>query len=213
MPTTRMIDTAPLRLGAPLDSADGTVVFVHGRDQTPVFMAEAVARLALPRLHYVLPEARGNTWYPRSFLAAIEENEPALSASIDALDALLADLGGAAADRIVLGGFSQGACLTAELLVRRPRRLAGAIVWTGGLIGPAGTAWPRRPLLAGTDILVSGSDVDPFVPDWRTQETARHFAACGCKVATRILPGRAHEIADAEIDAARTLLARVLPPR
>jgi dienelactone hydrolase len=112
--------------------------------------------------------------------------------------------------RIVLGGFSQGACLTAETLVRRPRRLGGAIVWTGGLIGPPGTSWPLAPALAGMAVLVTGSDVDPFVPESRGHETARHFAACGCTVETMMLPGRPNEIADAEIAAARARAAAAL---
>ena len=67
--------------------------------------------------------------------------------------------------------------------------------------------------LAGMAVLVTGSDVDPFVPELRGRETARHFAACGCAVETMMLAGRLHEIADAEIAAARALLGRVLPPR
>ena len=204
-----------LRLGPPAETADGVVVLIHGRGQSAGFMQDAALRLGLPRLHYVLPEAPGNTWYPQSFLRPLAENEPALSDSIAALDALLAGVvaEGVAAHRILLGGFSQGACMTAELLVRRPRRLAGAIVWTGGLIGPPGTSWPMAPMLASMAMLVTGSDVDPFVPEARCHETARHFAACGCAGETLVLPGRAHEIADAEIDAARTLLARLIPPR
>lgn len=210
-----MIATPTLRFGPSPDEADGIVVLVHGRGQSAAFMQEAAAQLGMPNLHYVLPEARGNTWYPQGFLRPLDENEPALSDSIAAIDALLADLVAVGGDelRVVLGGFSQGACMTAELLVRRPRRLGGAIVWTGGLIGPPGTSWPTAPALAGMALLVTGSDVDPFVPESRCHETARHFAECGCTVETLILPGRAHEIADPEIAAARALLARALPPR
>lgn len=86
---------APLLLGAPVDSAEGVVVFVHGRGQTPAFIQAAVARLALPRLHYVLPAAPGNTWYPQSFLVLRADNEPALADSIATLDGVVTALAAA----------------------------------------------------------------------------------------------------------------------
>jgi predicted esterase len=60
-----------------------------------------------------------------------------LSALLDSVEA-----SGVVPANIVLAGFSQGACMTAELLARRGHRYRAAIIWTGGLLGAPGTEWP-----------------------------------------------------------------------
>ena len=119
-----------------------------------------------PDVAYLLPGAPGNSWYPQSFMAPFAANEPWLSRSLANQARLIEGViaAGVPPERIVLGGFSQGACLTAETLVRAPRRYGAGIIFTGGLIGPPGTAWPAEPALAGTPVYLSGSEIDPHVP-------------------------------------------------
>jgi phospholipase/carboxylesterase len=52
-----------------------TVVLVHGRTLTPCYMRGLAERLALPGIRYVLPAADGSTWFPKPFLAPVEDNE------------------------------------------------------------------------------------------------------------------------------------------
>lgn len=197
-----------LTLGPPLGEAAAVVVLMHGRAQSPAMMREQAAGLIRPQLHCVLPQAPDNTWYPARFLAPLAENEPFLSASLARIEAIVAGAiaAGVSAERIVLLGFSQGACLAAEFAIRHPRRYGAVIVWTGGLIGPPGTAWPRPAALRGVPVLVTGSDVDEFVPEASVRQTAAHFAAIGAATDLRLYPGRAHIVSPLEVAAAAALV-------
>jgi predicted esterase len=186
-----------------------TVVLAHGRTLTPAYMRALAERIALRDVRYVLPSADGNTWYPQSFLSPIADNEPYLSAAIAHYEAVVAGLlaEGVAPTRLVVGGFSQGACLTAEYLWRHPRRLGGAILWTGGLIGPSAANRPASRVLDGMPAYVTTSETDPFVPPARVRETADWLITSGAVTTARIFAARAHEVSDEEIAAARALLA------
>ena len=199
---------ADLTLGPPLDAARFVALVLHGRGQSPDYMRPAAERLAAGGGHCILPEAADNSWYPLSFLQPLAANEPKLSESLARLSDLLDGLEarGVAPGWTVLAGFSQGACMTAELLARRGRAYRAAFVWTGGLIGPPGTIWAVPRGIAGVPVLASGSDVDEFVPEARVHETARVFADAGAAVEVMIAPGRAHEIAAAELARAVALL-------
>ena len=67
-------------------------------------------------------------------MAEIAKNEPGLSSALRVLESLVAeiDAAGIPRERIVLLGFSQGACLTAEFAVRHASRFGGVIVFSGG---------------------------------------------------------------------------------
>ena len=197
-----------LTLGPPLEAARFVALVLHGRGQSPEYMRPAAELLGAAGAHCILPEAAGNSWYPLSFLQPRAANEPKLTESLARLSDLLDGLeaGGVAPGRTVLAGFSQGACMTAELLARRGRAYRAAFVWTGGLIGPPGSVWAVPRGIAGVPVLASGSDVDEFVPEARVHETARVFADAGAAVEVTIERGRAHEIAAAELARAMALL-------
>jgi predicted esterase len=55
-------------------------------------------------------------------------------------------------------------------------------------------------------VLLTGSDVDEWVPEMRVHETASVLTALGAKVRCRILAGRAHLVSDEEIADARQLI-------
>lgn len=171
-------------------------------------MRNLAERIGLPDLRYLLPVADGNTWYPKSFLAPLADNEPYLTAAIAHYEAIVGNLlaEGTKRSRLVVGGFSQGACLTAEYLCRHPRRLAGAILWTGGLIGPDGSAWPANRGLDGMPAYLTTSETDPFVPPARVRATADWLIASGAVTTARIFASREHLVSDEEIAAARRLL-------
>jgi phospholipase/carboxylesterase len=129
--------------GAPLGTAP-VLIMVHGRGAAPPNILELVPRLGRIGWTYLAPTAAGRTWYPYSFMAAQAQNEPGLSSAIDVLERLLdrVMLAGVRPSQIVLLGFSQGACLTAEFAARHPRRYGGVMVFSGGLMGAPGSINP-----------------------------------------------------------------------
>ena len=196
-----------MREGAPLGTAP-VVIMSHGRGAGPRNILDLLPRLARPGFTYLAPAAAGNTWYPHGFMAAIENNEPGLSSALDVLSGLVDDTiaSGIDASRIVLLGFSQGACLTAEFAARHARRYGGVIVFTGGLIGPAETRRDYAGSFDGTPVFLGCSDVDGHVPRTRVDETAAVMRRMGANVDERISPGMAHIVNDDEIAAAQEIL-------
>lgn len=189
-----------------------TIVLAHGRTLNPAYMDALAERLALPDVRYLFPAADGNSWYPKSLFAPLAENEPNLSAAVAHYEEIVSGLiaGGTPPGNIVVGGFSQGACLTAEFLSRHPRRYGAAVLWTGGLIGLEGTAWQPQPALAGLPVFVSTSKTDPFVPPRRAIETADWLRASGALPELEIFEAREHLVNDEEIDRTRRMLSALL---
>ncbi len=194
--------------GRPLATAQAAMILVHGRGAT----AESILSLAdlLPRadMAYLAPQAAGNTWYPYSFLAPLAHNEPYLSSALARLAALVDETvaAGIPPERLVLAGFSQGACLAAEFVARHARRYGGLLLFCGGLIGPAGTPRDYAGSLAGTPVFLGCSDVDPHIPLARVEETATVLAGLGAVVDKRIYPRLGHTINEDEIAAAAALI-------
>jgi predicted esterase len=155
-----------------------------------------------------------NTWYPQSFLAPIEANEPSLSRAIDTVDSVVHELASSGLDRsrIVLLGFSQGACLTAEYALRHPARYGGLVLLTGGAIGPAGTSWDGPAELAGTPVFAGTSDTDPHVPLERVRDTVDVLARRGATVRLEVYPGMSHTVNDDELSQAAALIRAVAQP-
>jgi len=155
--------------GVPLGQAPAAVVMVHGRNAGPANILDLVPRLARPNLTYLAPAAANRTWYPHSFMAGIASNEPGLSSGLGVLESLLERIqaAGIPRSRIVLLGFSQGACLTAEFAVRHASRFGGVVVFSGGVIGPPGTRWDDAGRFDGTPVFLGCSDQDSHVPESR----------------------------------------------
>ena len=194
--------------GAPLGHASAAVVMIHGRNAGPENILDLVPRLARPSLAYLAPAAAGRTWYPHSFLSALTSNEPALSSALARVAALVARLetGGLPRSRVVLLGFSQGACLAAEFARRHASRFGGVVAFSGGLIGPPGTRWNASGRFDGMPAFFGCSDRDSHVPESRVMESAELFADMGADVTTRIYPGMGHLVNDDEIGWAQGLL-------
>lgn len=205
-------DHAPVRrAGRPLAEAQAALILVHGRGATAESILSLADYLPHPSMAYLAPQAAGNTWYPYSFLMPMEQNEPHLSSALARLASLLGDVerAGIPAERVVLAGFSQGACLASEFVARHAQRYGGLLVFSGGLIGPPGTPRAYEGTLAGTPVFLGCSDVDPHIPLARVNETAEVLARLGAAVDKRIYPRFGHTINQDEIDAAAALVATV----
>ncbi len=197
--------------GLPLEDARAAMILVHGRGAAPPNIMELALALAHPGFAYLAPAAAGNTWYPYSFMADMPTNEPGLSSGLAVLDGLVKRVreAGIPRDRIVLAGFSQGACLMSEYSVRHAARYGAVLAFSGGLIGPPGTTWPYEGDFAGTPVFLGCSDVDPHVPRERIDESAEVFARMGAAVEKRLYPGMGHLINDDEIAFARSIVEDV----
>jgi predicted esterase len=201
--------------GPSVKTADAVLVLLHGRGATAESVLSLYAALNLPTIAAVAPQAAGNTWYPHSFLAPIEANQPFLDSALRRVEAIVGGLiaRGIPSERIALLGFSQGACLTSEYVARQPRRYGGLIALTGGLIGPPGTRRDYEGSLDGMPAFLGSGDPDPHVPFDRVEETAAVFKKMGAEVDLRRYPNMPHTINDDEFSAARSLLARIAARR
>jgi predicted esterase len=190
------------------------MIMVHGRGVGPENILDLVSQLAHPAFAYLAPAAANRTWYPLSFLSDRQKNEPYLSSALGALARVVERVvaGGLPTDRIVLLGFSQGACLASEFALRHPARYGGIIAFSGGLIGPPGTTWPATGRLDGAAAFFGCSDVDAHVPAARVEESAAVYRGMGADVTARIYPGMGHTVIADEIDAARAIMLRVAGP-
>lgn len=201
-----------LSYGAPLDSAQAAVLLLHGRGASAADILSLAAEIDLPDLAYLAPQAKGHTWYPYSFLSPMEMNEPWLSSALNLVDKIVTDLHqqGFPSSRVVIGGFSQGACLASEYIARHARRFAALLGLSGGLIGPPGTPRDYKGSLDGTPVFLGCSDVDPHIPKERVLETASVLEKLGAQVTTRLYAGMGHTVNHDELNHVRTLLKALL---
>jgi phospholipase/carboxylesterase len=201
--------------GADLTKATAAVILLHGRGASAEDIMGLAGEMYDKRIAYLAPQAAGNEWYPSSFMAPIERNEPWLSSALAKVGTLVQQAveAGLSRDHIFLCGFSQGACLSSEFVARNPARYGGLIAFTGGLIGPQGADLHHDGDLGGMPALFSSGDPDPHVPWSRVLESAQQFTAMGAAVKTQRYPGRPHTVFPQEIKSARDLIFGSLQPR
>jgi phospholipase/carboxylesterase len=201
-------DQPILRAGVPLSEASGVIVLLHGRGASAEDILSLGETLGEPQFAYLAPQAANHTWYPNSFLVPRQQNEPYLSSALRKAQATLqlATAAGVPFDRIVISGFSQGACLATEFVATYPLRYGGLIAFTGGLIGPLDADITHKGDLAGTPIFLGSGDPDPHVPWQRVQQSADILKQMGADVTLRRYPGMPHTISPDEIEAARQLV-------
>jgi phospholipase/carboxylesterase len=194
--------------GVPLAEASAAMILVHGRGATAPSILTLAEELDGPGFAYLAPQAPGNTWYPYSFLAPIEQNQPQLDRALATVDSVvrLVEKAGIPAGRIILLGFSQGACLATEYAARHARRYGGLAGLSGGLIGPPGAPRAYDGNLVGTPVFLGCSDVDPHIPLWRVEETSTVLRQLGGAVTTQIYPGMGHTVNQDEIDHVQQLM-------
>jgi predicted esterase len=197
-----------LRAGADLSQAKAAMIMLHGRgaDAADIIgLSEVIGR---PEVIYLAPEAAGHTWYPTSFLAPVERNEPGRTSALGVIAGLIGRLGAAklAPEQIALLGFSQGACLSLEFAARNPRRYGAVFGLSGGLIGETIDPDDYPGSLEGTPAFIGCSDIDPHIPLERVRESAAIMRRLGAEVSEKIYPGMGHTIVEDEIIEVRRIL-------
>ena len=197
------------RAGAPPARAKGVVLLIHGRGASAESILPLADAMAMPDLCYLAPQAEGYSWYPQSFMAPTAANEPYQSRALERIAAIIAEILAAGIDvgKLAVIGFSQGACLTSETVLRNPRAYGFVGILSGGAIGPPGTPRDYQGSLAGARIFLGCSDHDAHIPLARVKETTAVFTRMGAEVTERIYPGSAHGINDDEITFLRAGLA------
>lgn len=226
MPQTHTSE--PLTL-AQAQTPHTVLILCHGRGDTPEGMAPLARAVDREGVAILAPRAstlEGVTqWYPTSFLAPLERNEPHLTDALAAVGraAEHARSLGVTDAQIVLAGFSQGACLAAEYAARNARRWGGVVALSGGLIGTsddpdspqtlrgAGGTYRDKHFaydgdLAGTSVLLACAQNDPHIPLARLERSAEVLRALGGDVDLRAYPGSTHAVVDDEVTYLRELL-------
>jgi predicted esterase len=193
----------------PLAQARAAMILIHGRGADAGSILSLVPELDGQEFAYLAPQAAGGSWYPYRFLEPLERNEPYLSSGLAVIGDLIQKVNqsGIATPRIMLLGFSQGACLTLEFAARNARRYGGVVGLSGGLIGADDTPRDYPGSLDGTPIFLGCSDVDFHVPKARVDETAVVLERLGGKVTKRIYPGLGHTINQDELDFVKAMMS------
>jgi phospholipase/carboxylesterase len=199
--------------GAPLESASAAMIMVHGRGAGPSDILSLAPALDRPQIACIAPAAAGGTWYPFPFISPREKNEPGISSGLGVIESLVADLmkRGFPSHKILLLGFSQGACLSSEFVIRHPRRYGGVLVLSGGLIGVPGTTWDDvTTSLEGTPIFLGCSDVDAHIPKERVIESEAVFKRLGARTKRILYPGMGHLVNEDELSHVQHVIDEVL---
>ena len=206
-------DQPVVRTGADDATARAAMIIIHGRNAGPENILDLVRVLDRPDFMYLAPAAAGGTWYPFSFMAPRERNEPGISSGLFVIESIVTDLlaRGFASQQIMLLGFSQGACLASEFSIRHPRRYGGVMALSGGLIGEPGTTWDDvTTSLDGTPVFLGCSDVDPHIPAERVLESEAVFRRLGASVTRKLYAGMGHTVSADEIDNVQRVMDEVL---
>ena len=197
--------------GSPLETARAAMVMIHGRGGRADDILALVPTLEQEDFAYLAPQAANNTWYPYSFLAPIQQNEPGITSGMHVIREVLNLIAAAGipAERTMLLGFSQGACLSLEFSARHAHRYGGIACLSGGLIGPDGTPRDYAGSMDSTPVFLGCSDVDAHIPKERVELSAKVMAQLGADVTMRIYPGMGHVINEDEREHVRAMMAAI----
>lgn len=208
-------DANVLAHGAPLADADAALILLHGRGAPAATMtplAEALIEGQGAAVAVRLPQGAGGVWYPQRFVEPRAANQPWLDSALRLVERLIDEAvrSGVSERRIVVGGFSQGACLALEAFALRGRPLGGIVAYAGGLIGETLDPDDYPGGLDGTPVFIGSADPDPHIPTGRVEESAELLRAKGASVDARLYPGLGHTVNEDELDAGRALMQEAL---
>lgn len=202
-----------LHAGKPIEEADKALIMIHGRGGTSENILSLAPELGVNDFALLAPEAYNNSWYPLSFLAPTEQNEPWLTSALDLLKELELDLNskGIPSENIYFFGFSQGACLCTEYVTRNAKRYGGVAAIIGGLIGEAINTGDYISDFKDTPVLLATSNPDSHVPLERVQRTAEIMELKNAQVSLKVFENAGHTILPQEISLAAALFSEVTP--
>jgi phospholipase/carboxylesterase len=194
--------------GVPAEQAKKAIIMLHGRGASANSMISLKDHLELDGFAIVAPQANEHSWYPYSFMAPVENNQPALDSALEVIGELVDDLKqkGITQENIYFLGFSQGACLTLEYTGRNAGRYGGIVAFTGGLIGEQLVKENYKGDFNNTPVLITTGDPDPHVPVSRVNDSVEILKELNADVTLKIYKGRQHTISHEEIVLANEIL-------
>ncbi|GCF09985.1 alpha/beta hydrolase [Dictyobacter arantiisoli] len=203
-----------LTAGVPLEQAKAAMIMLHGRGSSAEDILGLTTVFDQTEFAYLAPQAAGHSWYPYSFLVPLAKNEPGLSSGLAVIGSLLARVqaSGIPTERIMLLGFSQGACLTLEFTARNAQRYGGIAGLSGGLIGPDSLPRDYAGSLAGTPVFLGCSDHDMHIPAARVRLSDEVLRGMDATMTTRLYPNMGHTVNEDEIAMVNTMMQKLANP-
>jgi phospholipase/carboxylesterase len=194
--------------GVPAEQAKKAIIMLHGRGASASSIVSLKDHLELDDYAIVAPQANEHSWYPYSFMAPVQNNQPALDSALEVIGELVEDLKqkGITQENIYFLGFSQGACLTLEYTGHNAGRYGGIIAFTGGLIGEQLVKGNYKGDFNNTPVLITTGDPDPHVPVSRVNDSVEILEELNADVTLKIYKGRQHTISHEELVLANEIL-------
>lgn len=198
--------------GTNIDEANMAMILTHGRGASAQSMLMFADEFDAEDIHYRAIQAKRHRWYPRSFLAPKEMNQPGIKSGLQAIYKQISELNeaGIPTDKIMLLGFSQGACLTTEFAARHPQRYGGIVGYSGGLIGDEIDPQNYKGSMEQTPVFLGCSDRDPHIPEARVDLTEEILQKIDADVTKKIYVGMGHTVNQDEIQHVRNLINHIL---
>jgi phospholipase/carboxylesterase len=194
--------------GKPLDQAEKALIMIHGRGGSAEDILGLSQHLIVQDYALLAPQATNGSWYPFSFIAPSEQNEPWLSSAVETIEKTVKTAldAGIKAEHIYFFGFSQGACLTLEFLARNAQKFGGAAAIIGGVIGEKINRENYKGDFAQTPILLATSNPDFHVPVERVYATANILKEMNADVTEKVYENFGHSINQEEIELANKII-------
>lgn len=194
--------------GVPLQDAEKALIMIHGRGGSATDILSIASHLQVADYALLAPQATAHSWYPHSFIAPVEDNEPSLSSALAVIGKTVEKAmdAGIKTEHIYFFGFSQGACLSLEFLARNARAYGGAVAIIGGLIGEEinrtnyGGNFHKTPIFIGT------SNPDFHVPIQRVYATESILKEMDADVTLKVYDNFGHTIHPEEVEWANRLV-------
>ena len=194
--------------GKELREDSKVLIMLHGRGGSARDILSLSAHLNVKDYTLLAPQATNSTWYPYSFMAPPDQNEPWLSSALGVIEELVSDINeqGVPTERIYFLGFSQGACLTLEFVTRHGAKYGGIVAFTGGLIGDKIYSENYNGDFLKTPVFIGTSDPDPHVPVDRVHATRNILEQMNAEVTEQVYANMGHTISSEEIALANQLI-------
>ena len=198
-------DEQLLTSGVALEEAEKVAILLHGRGATAHGILQLENQLKVEDTAFFAPQAKNRTWYPHSFMKPQDQNQPHLASALNTIDKLIEDIEKEIdVEKIVLIGFSQGACLATEYAASNPRKFGGVIGFSGGLIGDELPEYTGD--IQNSSVFLGCAENDPHIPLERVEATEKVFHELGGNVEKYIFEGSHHGIVDYELERARKIV-------
>ncbi len=197
-----------VRAGTALNKAEKALIMIHGRGGTAEDILGLSPHLNLSGYAILAPQATNATWYPYSFMAPVEENEPWLSSAVDTIEQTVktATDAGITPENIYFFGFSQGACLTLEFIARNAQRYGGAVAIIGGVIGETINRDHYKGDFKQTPVFIGTSNPDFHVPVERVYATEKILNEMNADVTLKVYEHSGHTINQEEMEWANRIV-------